>query len=336
MTSINFPSSPTIGESFSVGGRTWVWDGAVWNYIGMAGPSGPSGPVGATGPSGVAGANGPTGSTGPQGATGVSGTSGSNGATGATGPAGTSGSNGATGPTGPAGSSGSAGSTGATGATGPAGSSGSAGSTGATGATGPAGLFSNQITTPPTLSSWTQLNISSSATAADSGVGPVITDAFGTGPRVRALLQNVPSAPYTIDALFSVAIPASNYSGAGICFSDGTKVQAMAVGMNNGSVNRVVAFTSPSIFSADSTASQFWFFSASSVWMRVKDDGTNIYFYHSGDGVNWNLRYSVAKASGFLGASGYTKVGFMLDVEGTAQAGSTQACSITLLSWKQT
>ena len=27
---MDFPDSPTIGDQFTVGDRTWVWDGSVW------------------------------------------------------------------------------------------------------------------------------------------------------------------------------------------------------------------------------------------------------------------------------------------------------------------
>jgi len=108
---IDFPDAPVIGETFISGGRTWQWNGSVWNTVaasgptgptgpqGIDGPLGPTGPTGATGPSG--GPTGPTGPTGPQGITGDTGPTGPTGATGAdstvTGP---------TGPTGPAGADG--------------------------------------------------------------------------------------------------------------------------------------------------------------------------------------------------------------------------------------
>lgn len=30
MTAINFPDIPTVGQSFSAGTRSWIWDGTVW------------------------------------------------------------------------------------------------------------------------------------------------------------------------------------------------------------------------------------------------------------------------------------------------------------------
>jgi hypothetical protein len=30
MTAIDFPNSPTVGDSFTVGNRIWTWDGSVW------------------------------------------------------------------------------------------------------------------------------------------------------------------------------------------------------------------------------------------------------------------------------------------------------------------
>jgi hypothetical protein len=33
MTAITFPSSPTVGQSFTAGNKTWTWDGTEWNSV---------------------------------------------------------------------------------------------------------------------------------------------------------------------------------------------------------------------------------------------------------------------------------------------------------------
>ena len=126
---INFPSSPTIGQVFNGGGRTWTWDGTAWVPSPlMTGATGPTGPTGPTGAQGIQGIAGPTGPTGDQGIQGVAGP---------TGPTGAQGIQGVAGPTGPTGGQGIQGIGGPTGPTGAA--STVAGPTGPTGATGPTG-----------------------------------------------------------------------------------------------------------------------------------------------------------------------------------------------------
>lgn len=327
MSAINFPASPTLGQNHTVNGRTWVWNGSAWDFIGTVGPAGPQGPQG------VAGPQGPQGPAGPAGATGAQGPAGPTGAAGATGSAGAAASvSVGTTTTGAAGSSASVTNSGTSSAA-VLNFSIPKGDTGATGAAG--GIFGGLITLPPVLSNWTQHNISGGSSVADSSVGPVIKDAFTTGARIRGLYKAVPATPYTIDALISARLPAANYSGAGIYFTDGTKVQAFGSSYINGLVNRVMNYSNATTFSAEATTVQSWLFEATLMWHRVVNDGTNISFYHSSDGVNWNLRYSVAKSSGYLGSSGYTKIGFYLCSEAAASMSGTAAItSATLLSWK--
>lgn len=110
---INFPNNPSISDTYTFGGKTWVWNGFVWDLqstgiTAAGGITGATGATGATGPSG-----GPPGPTGPTGATGFTGPTGATGRTGPTGPKGeqgfegTPGAPGATGPTGPTGPTGS-------------------------------------------------------------------------------------------------------------------------------------------------------------------------------------------------------------------------------------
>ncbi len=55
---LDFPLSPTVGQSYTLTGRTWIWDGSGWTLTnvgaqgatGATGPQGPAGTPGATGP----------------------------------------------------------------------------------------------------------------------------------------------------------------------------------------------------------------------------------------------------------------------------------------------
>ena len=172
---IDFPNSPSLNQSFTAGGSTWIWDGIAWTLQRIT--------TGAQGPQGEVGPQGPTGPTGPQGtsinvkasvatfallpATGNSandarivdadgdlyiwggsswtsagqivGPQGPQGIQGVAGPTGPTGATGATGPQGLKGDTGATGATGATGSQGSQGIQGIQGLTGATGATGPVG-----------------------------------------------------------------------------------------------------------------------------------------------------------------------------------------------------
>lgn len=91
---LTFPSSPTLNQQTTTGGRTYLWNGQAWELVG----SGIAGPTGSTGPSGSVGATGAAGAastvTGPTGAQGAASTvTGPTGSTGSTGPS-------VTGPTG--------------------------------------------------------------------------------------------------------------------------------------------------------------------------------------------------------------------------------------------
>lgn len=64
---LDFPNAPSVGEQFTSNGRTWIWDGTVWNTVTTAIVSGPTGPAGSNGYVGADGAAGATGPTGPAG-----------------------------------------------------------------------------------------------------------------------------------------------------------------------------------------------------------------------------------------------------------------------------
>jgi hypothetical protein len=52
MTAIDFPNSPSVNQTFTVGERTWRWTGSTWDAVVTTEIIGPQGPVGETGPVG--------------------------------------------------------------------------------------------------------------------------------------------------------------------------------------------------------------------------------------------------------------------------------------------
>jgi len=91
---LTFPSSPTLNQQTTTGGRTYSWNGQAWELVGsgIAGPTGSTGPTGSVGATGAAGAASTV--TGPTGAQGAASTvTGPTGSVGSTGPS-------VTGPTG--------------------------------------------------------------------------------------------------------------------------------------------------------------------------------------------------------------------------------------------
>lgn len=49
MTAIDFPNSPSVNQTFTVGERTWKWTGTAWDVVVTTIVTGPQGPTGETG-----------------------------------------------------------------------------------------------------------------------------------------------------------------------------------------------------------------------------------------------------------------------------------------------
>jgi hypothetical protein len=65
MPAIDFPDSPSVNDTHTVGNRVWNWNGTVWEVVRSTVPysTGPTGPAGATGATGATGVTGSAGST---------------------------------------------------------------------------------------------------------------------------------------------------------------------------------------------------------------------------------------------------------------------------------
>jgi hypothetical protein len=121
------------------------------------------------------------------------------------------------------------------------------------------------------------------------------------------------------------------FQGVGLGWTDGTKAQLMTlVSTTNQASNLTVDNWNTNSSFNSSAYSGNKNELAVPIWMQIRDDGTNVFFKASTDGVNFSTLYTVAKSSGFLGASGYSNVIFFIN------AASAAIDTIgTLLSWTQ-
>ncbi len=196
------------------------------------------------------------------------------------------------------------------------------------------GLYRQIMSATPTSASTgltTWLN-QGSCVVSDSAVGLNIDAPQSATTNLCGRYLTAPTAPYTITVLLGATRSSTGVSMAGIGWYDGTaKLQVLSYETNGGSgpVVRVRQFTNPTTASTINFTSFLNFFSQP-IWLQVKDDGTNVSFAFSQDGVNFLVVYSVAKSSGFLGASGYSKLIFFVNPGGGIHG------LATLLSWAQT
>lgn len=198
---------------------------------------------------------------------------------------------------------------------------------------GGGGLFGQVLSATPTaastgLSTW--LN-QGTASVADGTAGIVLTVPAAAGDSLRARSKASPSTPYTISAL--VAIEASNetFQLAGIGWYDGTKLHTIHMTYNGSWNLEVGKWTTATAFSAaDVSATPRP--GPGRIWLQIADDGTNAIFRVSSDGATFRDVFSVAKASGFLGSSGYSNVVFFANRNNTT---GTSTAYATLMSWTQ-
>ena len=191
---------------------------------------------------------------------------------------------------------------------------------------------------PPSAASWTKRFFTGTATLTDSSIGPVLVETTLSTDQLELATIAVPSTPYVIDAVlnFSGCSLAGQYTSIAIGWTDGAKIQSMQFSVSAAASTplrtNVLNWTSSTVQSGPVVAfDMYW--SPLAIYVRLADNGTNVTFSTSNDGVNFVQLYTVAKASGFLGSSGYANVGWGLEAfagAGTSNPPSVYAC---LKSW---
>ena len=194
---------------------------------------------------------------------------------------------------------------------------------------------------PPRAASWTQRNFfGGSTTLTDVANGVALFDkstVAQTNTLAGATIPS-PSTPYTIDACLTfsmiLAVPASVKCGVG--WSDGTKAQIFTTNFaqTTTTCSGVISVENYSAFSNLAAAAGNGSTTAqgSALFVRLTDDGTNFGIYFSNDGIFYTAFWLQAKSAGYLGASGYSNVGFWLN---RGSMGPGGAGNVTLKSWYQ-
>lgn len=202
----------------------------------------------------------------------------------------------------------------------------------ATGGQGGTGLYRQVMSATPTLAN-TGLNNwlnQGGATLTETPVGLSINAPLQSGDKVAARYMAAPTPPYTITALIAATRASTSFGGVGIGWYDGSnKLHVITYVTNNGGAPRleVEKWTNASSWTANDYISNTNAFSQP-IWFRVRDDGTNVSFAFSQDGSNFLQVFTVAKSSGWLGASGYNDIVFFANPNGSQTLG-------TLMSWAQ-
>lgn len=65
------------------------------------------------------------------------------------------------------------------------------------------------------------------------------------------------------------------------------------------------------------------------IWIRYQDDGTNIKFFVSADGVAWQQVSSVTKAASWLGTGNFNYFGIVLNPQGQGTTFTVMSFAIT-------
>lgn len=207
---------------------------------------------------------------------------------------------------------------------------------------GGSGLYSSILSPLPTQASTgftTWVNQGTDATVTDGPTGVTIYEPTTGNDAWRMRVKSVPGAPYTATALFGVSYvgngTTSQLAEAGFGWRDSVSGKFSSINLRNNNVTGGFQITcsnwsTPSAFSANSFTGTTYF-QSSLVWLQLNDDGTNVTFSFSIDGGFFIPIFTVAKASGFLGSSGYNQLFFGID--NSTATSNIQRIAMTMMSY---
>ncbi|MDE2106852.1 MAG: hypothetical protein KGL39_57080, partial [Patescibacteria group bacterium] len=195
------------------------------------------------------------------------------------------------------------------------------------------GLFQPLISVP-TISSLnmpTGLNQQASFSITNNSAGVSLADTVSTGAtdHIEGVLGTYPGTAFTATGLFSVPQIYANFIQFGVLAAQSTSGKLttwMAIDSSGWKVE-VANYTGVNTNPASTSATCTMLLSPY-IWLQYKDDGTNLYFNISSDGINFQQCYTVAKSSAYL-AGNFNYFGIFIAPEGVV-------FGTNLLSWTVT
>jgi hypothetical protein len=194
------------------------------------------------------------------------------------------------------------------------------------------GLYRQILSATPTLASTGLLSWLNQGTAdvVDSSVGLAINaPSSGSANNITGRQFPAPLAPYKLTALIAATRAPTGNNGIGLGWYNGTdrlhliSLTTIGGGLPKFEVTKWNSVTSLSATDAQTASSGY----SEPFWVQISDNGSTVSFAFSQDGANFLTLFSVAKSSGWLGASGYSNIVFFIN----PLAGATTG---TLMSWK--
>ena len=181
---------------------------------------------------------------------------------------------------------------------------------------------------PLDQSGWSWVNQGGATVTQANGV-VYMTGPTQAGRNSRLRVTAAPATPYTVTALLVSALPAVNFTWAGLAWREsGTGKIIEHYRIQSGAIEGVKN-TNETTFSAGFGASlPLLVGSLTPHWLRITDDGTNLKTFYSIDGINW-VQVNSEGRTVFM-AGGPNQIGITV----AAQGGGVHQMSV--LSWEIT
>ena len=146
-----------------------------------------------------------------------------------------------------------------------------------------------------------------------------------SGDNERGIVQTLPAGNYQFDAKINVQMVNNTFPLGGMALYDGTKLMIIGVGYAGTCQGNAAVANQNSVTSSWNTNATWGnqgganFVSANKeLYVRVKDDGTNLTWSIPYDGVSWRQLFQAGRTAFF--PSGATKIGFLGESNNSSNA----------------